>query len=93
MAFDSLDEGIALANSTDSGLAAYVYTQDLREVFELSRRLDFGNVAVNNPDPGIMNAPYGGRRGSGFGSEHGAEGMHGYLQYKHVRIRHGAGSK
>ncbi|WP_053384693.1 aldehyde dehydrogenase family protein [Leucobacter celer] len=87
---DSLDEAIDLANRRDSGLAAYAYTENLREVHRLSARLDYGNVAINNPDPGIMNAPYGGRKGSGFGYEHGAEGLHGYLQIKHTRIHHGA---
>lgn len=87
---DSLDEAIALANRRDSGLAAYAYTESLHETHRLSARLDYGNVAINNPDPGIMNAPYGGRKGSGFGYEHGAEGLRGYLQIKHTRIFHGA---
>ena len=85
----SVDEAVELANSTDSGLAAYAYTEDLSEAFDLGRRLDFGNVAINNVDAGIMNAPYGGRKGSGYGFEHGREGMLGYLQFKHVRIHHG----
>jgi succinate-semialdehyde dehydrogenase / glutarate-semialdehyde dehydrogenase len=46
---------------------------------------------VNNVDAGIINAPYGGRRESGFGSEHGSEGLESYLQLKHIRLRHGAG--
>lgn len=46
--------------------------------------LDFGNVAVNNPDAGIMNAPYGGRKGY----EHGREGLRGYLQLKPLRIQY-----
>jgi len=87
---DSLDEAIALANRRDSGLAAYAYTQSLHEAHQLSARLDYGNVAINIADPGIMNAPYGGRKGSGFGYEHGAEGLRGYLQIKHTRIFHGA---
>jgi succinate-semialdehyde dehydrogenase / glutarate-semialdehyde dehydrogenase len=86
----SLREGIELANSTGSGLAAYAYTTDVEEVFSLSRRLDFGNVAVNNVDAGIINAPYGGRKGSGIGYEHGREGLEGYLILKHLRLRHGA---
>jgi len=89
--FDSLDDAIGMANREDSGLAAYVYTEDLHEAHVLSANLDFGNVAINNPDPGIMNAPYGGRKGSGFGYEHGAEGLRGYLQIKHTRIMHRAG--
>lgn len=86
--FDTLDEAVALANGTDAGLAAYLYARDLQEVFEVGHALDFGNVAVNNPDAGIMNAPYGGRKGSGHGYEHGREGLHGYLQLKHLRIRY-----
>ena len=70
------------------GLAAYLYTDHLGETMRLGRDLDFGNVAVNSVDAGIINAPYGGRRESGFGSEHGREGLEGYLQYKHLRIRH-----
>jgi succinate-semialdehyde dehydrogenase/glutarate-semialdehyde dehydrogenase len=86
--FDTLAEASELANGTDAGLAAYVYARDLQEVFELGHNLDFGNVAVNNPDAGIMNAPYGGRKGSGHGYEHGREGLLGYLHLKHLRIRY-----
>jgi succinate-semialdehyde dehydrogenase/glutarate-semialdehyde dehydrogenase len=87
-AVDSLDEAVAHANGVAGGLAAYLYPEDLGETMRAGRELDFGNVAVNNVDAGIINAPYGGRRESGFGSEHGREGLEGYLQYKHLRIRH-----
>ncbi len=90
MRYSDLDAAIGLANGTESGLAAYVYTEDLAQAHELGRLLDFGNVAVNNVDAGIMNAPYGGRKGSGFGVEHGKAGLEGYLQNKHIRIRYGA---
>jgi succinate-semialdehyde dehydrogenase/glutarate-semialdehyde dehydrogenase len=76
------------ANSVPGGLAAYLFTENLAETIGLSTALDFGNVAVNNVDAGIINAPYGGRRESGFGSEHGRAGLESYLQLKHVRIRH-----
>lgn len=85
---NTIEDAIQLANRRDSGLAAYAYTEDLGEAFLLSSELDYGNVAINNPDPGIMNAPYGGRKGSGFGYEHGAEGLRGYLQIKHTRLQH-----
>jgi len=88
--YSDLDDALQRANSTDAGLAAYAYTQDLGEAFTLRKRLDFGNVAVNNVDAGIINAPYGGRKGSGYGYEHAREGMDGYLQIKHTRLRHGA---
>ncbi|KIP51502.1 aldehyde dehydrogenase family protein [Leucobacter komagatae] len=87
-AFDSIDDALELANRPDSGLAAYAFTESLAEAHLLSARLDYGNVAINNPDPGIMNAPYGGRKGSGFGYEHGPEGLLGYLEIKHTRIAH-----
>lgn len=89
--FRDLADAIGAANSTPAGLAAYVYSNDLAETFRLGRELDFGNVAVNNVDAGIMNAPYGGRKGSGYGYEHGRAGLDGYLQLKHLRIRHGDG--
>lgn len=88
MAFDRLDEAIELANDTPYGLASYVYARDMDEVRYLSGRLDYGNVAVNNVDAGIMNAPYGGRKQSGVGYEHGREGMLEYLNFKHIRIRY-----
>ncbi|MFO7192604.1 MAG: aldehyde dehydrogenase family protein [Thermocrispum agreste] len=88
--FTDLDDVIARANGVPGGLAAYVYTQDTRETFALASDLDFGNVAVNNVDAGIINAPYGGRREAGFGYEHGPEGLESYLQLKHIRLHHGA---
>lgn len=88
MAFDRLDEAIELANDTPYGLASYVYARDMDEVRYLSSRLDYGNVAVNNVDAGIMNAPYGGRKQSGVGYEHGREGLLEYLNFKHIRIRY-----
>jgi succinate-semialdehyde dehydrogenase/glutarate-semialdehyde dehydrogenase len=88
--FATLDEAIELANGTPAGLAAYAYTEDLRETFEIGRGLEFGSVAINNVDAGIMNAPYGGRKQSGIGYEHGHEGLEGYLHLKHLRVHHGA---
>lgn len=90
MSYSDLEDALALANGTEAGLAAYVYTQDLQQSYLLGHQLDFGNVAVNNVDAGIMNAPYGGRKGSGYGYEHGPDGLMGYLQLKHLRVQHGA---
>lgn len=86
--FDGLDEAIAKANDTHYGLASYVYARDADEIRYLSRRLDYGNVAVNNVDAGIINAPYGGRKQSGIGYEHGREGLLEYTNFKHVRTRY-----
>ncbi|PPG32109.1 aldehyde dehydrogenase [Pseudoclavibacter sp. RFBB5] len=86
--YETTEEVVAFANGTDAGLAAYLYALDLNEVFTIGHALEFGNVAVNNPDAGIMNAPYGGRKGSGHGYEHGREGLRGYLVAKHLRIKY-----
>ncbi|HEX9106591.1 MAG TPA: aldehyde dehydrogenase family protein, partial [Longimicrobiales bacterium] len=89
--FDSLDEAIRLANDSPMGLVAYAYSDDVRELFTLADQLAFGSVGINCVDAGIIGAPYGGRRKSGIGYEHGREGMEGYLVLKHVRVKHGAG--
>ena len=86
--FDALSEAVRLANDTPYGLASYARARDADEIRYLSTRLDYGNVAVNNVDAGIVNAPYGGRKQSGVGYEHGREGMLEYTNLKHVRVRH-----
>ena len=86
MPFESIDEAISLANDTVYGLAAIVYTKSLNLAERLSRELNAGNVAINNPDAGVLNAPYGGWKDSGFGYEHGPEGIYEYLHIKHIRV-------
>lgn len=85
-AFDKNEAAVRLANDTPYGLASYVYTKNLDETRYFMRYLDYGNVAVNNVDAGIINAPYGGWKQSGVGVEHGREGLLEYLNFKHVRI-------
>lgn len=86
MAFDSIDEAIELANDTPYGLAAIVYTKSLGIAERLSREINAGNIAINNPDAGVINAPYGGWKDSGFGYEHAPEGLYEYLHAKHIRL-------
>jgi len=88
MQYSSIDEVIEYANSTNYGLASYVYTDDLHEADEFASKLESGNVAINNPDAGVINAPYGGFKESGTGYEHGPEGLEQYLAAKHVRIKY-----
>ena len=88
MPFDTIDEAVTLANDTNYGLAAYVYTDDLHETDAFIHRLETGSVSVNNPDAGVINAPYGGFKESGMGYEHGKAGMMEYVKTKHVRVRY-----
>jgi succinate-semialdehyde dehydrogenase/glutarate-semialdehyde dehydrogenase len=86
MKFKSLDEAIRLANDAPYGLASYAYTNDFHKARRLAEELQSGNVAINNVDAGVINAPYGGWKDSGMGYEHGPEGLYEYLKAKHVRV-------
>ena len=87
MSFETSEEAVELANDTNYGLAAYVQSNDYYETEYFIENLSAGNVAVNNPDAGVMNAPYGGWNDSGDGYEHGPEGLFGYLKIKQIRKR------
>jgi succinate-semialdehyde dehydrogenase / glutarate-semialdehyde dehydrogenase len=75
MPFESIEQVIELANDTVYGLAAIVFTESLSLAEKFSKSIDAGNVAINNVDAGVINAPYGGWKDSGFGHEHGPEGL------------------
>ncbi|WP_322093875.1 aldehyde dehydrogenase [Paraburkholderia bannensis] len=65
--FDSFDQAIALANETKYGLAASVYTSNLRKAITLSREIRAGIVTVNCFGEGDATTPFGGYKESGFG--------------------------
>ena len=82
--FDQLDEAIAAANSTSYGLAAYVFTNDLRAAMKAYEQLEFGMVGVNDWAPQAAEAPFPGRKDSGIGHEGGREGLYDNLEIKLV---------
>jgi len=88
MPFKTIEEAIKLANDTVYGLAAIIFTENLSLANYLSKKIQAGNVAINNVDAGVINAPYGGWKDSGFGHEHGPEGLYEYLLIKHIRVRY-----
>lgn len=65
--FETLDQAIALANDSVYGLAASVYTDDLRHALRLSREIRAGVVTVNCFGEGDITTPFGGYKESGFG--------------------------
>jgi succinate-semialdehyde dehydrogenase/glutarate-semialdehyde dehydrogenase len=73
--FTNEDEVIARANNTEFGLAAYLYTKDMRRGLGLSERLDFGMIGLNRGLVSDPAAPFGGTKQSGLGREGGKEGM------------------
>lgn len=84
--FDEVDEAVALANGTRFGLAAYVWTNDLRTATRASEQLDFGMVGVNEWTPQAVEAPFVGWKESGIGRECGSEGLDEYLETKLVAL-------
>jgi acyl-CoA reductase-like NAD-dependent aldehyde dehydrogenase len=86
--FDTLDEGIAMANDTPYGLAAYLYTQDLDTAFYAAQRIRAGGIGININDITDIRGPFGGMKQSGVGRELGQPGLDSYMEVKHVRYRY-----
>ena len=84
--FADVDEAIAAANRTDYGLAAYVWTNDIKTSIRCYEGLHFGMVGVNEWAPQAAEAPFPGWKHSGLGAESGAEGLEEYLEKKLVAI-------
>lgn len=84
-AFDSLDEAITRANANPYGLAGYLFTDSARAIHAVSSRLEVGSLAVNGIGVSVPEAPFGGVKDSGYGSESGIEGMEAFLdtQFMH----------
>lgn len=87
-AFDTLDEGIDMANDSPYGLAAYVYTQDLDSAFYAAQRIRSGGVGININDITDIRGPFGGMKESGMGRELGQPGLDSFMEFKHVRYRY-----
>jgi succinate-semialdehyde dehydrogenase/glutarate-semialdehyde dehydrogenase len=84
--FETVDEGIELANATRFGLAAYLHTRDLHNAFRVGEALEYGIVGVNDMLPATAEAPFGGWKSSGNASEGGIEGLGEYLETKYMAI-------
>jgi glyceraldehyde-3-phosphate dehydrogenase (NADP+) len=68
--FNDIDEAIALANSTNYGLAAGIFTQDIDRALKFAREVDSGNLHINWSSQWRADLmPYGGLKDSGMGKE------------------------
>ena len=90
MPFRDEDEAVALANATQFGLVAGIWTRDGARQFRMAKRVRSGQVFINNYGAGGgVVLPFGGVKSSGYGREKGFEALHGFTTLKTVAIRHG----
>jgi succinate-semialdehyde dehydrogenase/glutarate-semialdehyde dehydrogenase len=84
--FDTEAEAIAMANDTEFGLAAYLYTRDLARSWRVSEAIEYGIVGINTGIISTEVAPFGGVKESGNGREGSKYGILDYTEIKYVCI-------
>jgi succinate-semialdehyde dehydrogenase/glutarate-semialdehyde dehydrogenase len=84
--FDTEEEAVAMANDTEYGLVAYVYTRDLQRGLRFSEALESGMVGLNRPIVSDPAAPFGGVKQSGLGREGGHDGLLEFMESKYIAV-------
>ena len=82
--FDDVEQAVAMANATDFGLAASVYSRDLHRANWVARRIDSGNVWINCHTRLFVEVETGGYKASGIGRLHGVEALLDFQETKHI---------
>jgi len=85
--FDDETDAVALANDSDYGLSAGIWSRNAGRIHRVARRLEAGRIVVNEYSGGFVQTPCGGFKMSGYGREHGLEALAHYSQTKSVIIR------
>ena len=83
---NSDEEAISLANATEFGLIAYVYSADLKRAMKVAEALESGMVAINKGVISDPAAPFGGFKQSGLGREGGFAGIEEFLETKYIGV-------
>ena len=84
--FETDDEAVRLANDTEYGLAAYIYTRDLKRAMQIGKRLETGMLGINRGLMSDPSAPFGGVKQSGLGREGGVTGILEFMEAKYYAI-------
>jgi succinate-semialdehyde dehydrogenase/glutarate-semialdehyde dehydrogenase len=84
VAFDDDDTAVRLANETEMGLTAYVYTSDLGRGLAVSERIQAGMVGLNRGAVSDPAAPFGGMKQSGLGREGASEGIYEFCETQYI---------
>ncbi len=82
--FDDEDDAVRMANDSDYGLAAGIWTEDVAKAMRMADRIEAGTVYINNYFNAATQSPVGGYKQSGYGRENGWEGMRCFMQTKSV---------
>ncbi|MEH7342459.1 NAD-dependent succinate-semialdehyde dehydrogenase [Bacillus sp. JJ1532] len=86
ISFETEEEVVRYANSTEYGLAAYFYTENISRSVRVSEALEFGIIGMNDAVPAVAQAPFGGIKESGMGREGGHQGLDEYLEEKYISM-------
>jgi len=79
-------EALALANSTEYGLTASIFTNDLKTAFRVARALKSGYVWINGASGHFYGTPFGGFKNSGIGREEGIDELLSYTEVKTIHV-------
>jgi len=88
--FNGEDEAIRLANATEYGLAAYVWTQDVSRAHRVAQAIDSGLVWINSQNVRDLRTPFGGMKASGIGREGGHYSFEFYCELQTIHVGLGA---
>ena len=85
--FEDEADAVRIANDTEYGLAAGIWTQNLSRAHRIAASVEAGQIYVNEYGAGGVETPLGGFKSSGYGREKGIEALHHYTQLKCVTIK------